>query len=115
MTNSEIVASFIVRILPERKDKVEPLLSTVEFVEIHSYDAGKFIITISDTDENTLFQQFTVIKQLAGVLSVELVFCGFSEDGPGRDMVKEDIPEWLNSDIDAKKIPYNGGIPKSIL
>jgi len=113
MTSCEIIASFIIRVTEDKKQGVEEVLLSMPHVETHGYEKGKLIITISSPNEDGLFHQYKRVRQIKGVLSTELVFCGFGEGGPNRDMVDGEIPDWLNSDIDAGKIRYGGGIPKS--
>ena len=112
MINSEIIASFIVRIPDEIRNEIEAGLFSIQSVEIHGYEKGKMIITIIASDDKGLYHQYNLVKRVRGVLSVELVFSSFTNGGPGREMVKGEMPDWLNSDIDAKQITYNGRIPK---
>ena len=112
MSSSEIIASFIVRVPPEKSEAIARDLIKHKALEIHANEKGKVIITISATDESGLFEEYKSIKGTKGVISTELVFCGFVGDGPSRDMVKGDIPDWLNSEIDAGKIKYGGRLPR---
>jgi len=112
MKTGEIVASFIVRFAVHNKINVHEELSKIEGLELHAFEDGKQIITIIATDEEGLMQQYGQVKRTKAVLSVELVFCGYGENGPGREFVNGEIPEWLNSDIDAGLITYNGRLPK---
>jgi len=112
MTKADIIASFIVRLPDNKRSEIEKTLTLIETVEVHAYENGKMLITINSPNEDGLFHQYKSIKQVSGVLSLELAFCGFVDGGPGRDMVTGDMPEWLNSDIDAGEIKYSGQIPR---
>ena len=114
MKQGEIIASLIVRLNENQYEDVKAKLESLKNLELHSYEQGKQVISIILPDENGLISYYRTIKNIEGVLSVELVFCGFDDKGAGPDGFKTYIPEWLNNDVDAGEIRYNGAIPKSL-
>jgi len=91
---------------------VEKELKAVESLEVHASEGGKIIITLCANSENGLFEKYKMIKAVKGTLSTELAFCGFAGEGPNREMVNGEMPDWLNSDIDAGNIKYGGRLPR---
>jgi len=106
MSSGGLVSSFVVKINPENYNKVSQELGKITDLEVHAYEHGKFVITLNSDNEDAMLNRYKHLKNTHNILSVDLVFTGF-DDGISEP-INGDVPNWLNEDIDARKIKYSG-------
>ncbi len=103
-----VVCSFVLKVNLDDFHEVSHQLNRLDGLEIHGHENGKIVITLDAESENDLIKSYRAMKQIKGLLAVDLVFAGF--EGEDDKVEFTALPDWLNTEIDARKINYSGKI-----
>ncbi|MCF6364594.1 MAG: chaperone NapD [Bacteroidales bacterium] len=104
-------------IVQTKKEHIENVISSLKnsgLCEYHMNDEkGKIIITVEGKGVEEEISKLQKIQKIENVISAEMVY-SYDEDELDklRENIDDKIPEWMNSDIDAKNIIYQGDLKK---
>ena len=74
------LSSVIVHCAPDQMANVSEQLGTLSGVEVHAADDGKLIATLEAESEQGVADLYEVVRQVAGVLSVSMVYHQYEPD-----------------------------------
>jgi nitrate reductase NapD len=105
------ISSVIVITKKNSTSDVIKTLNSINECEVHMHEGQKLVVSIEAEDIAAETGVMKEIENTAGVVSAKLVFA-YSENEIEDEMRKieqsANLPEWLNTDADAKDIPYSG-------
>lgn len=69
------IASLVVHVLPASLERVVQAMSGIEPAQVHgTHPDGKVVVTLEGHSAAFIMDQITLIRQIAGVLNVSLVY-----------------------------------------
>ncbi|MBP7646607.1 MAG: chaperone NapD [Comamonas sp.] len=74
--NEELhIASLVIHVLPAAVEQVAQSMATVETAHVHgTHPNGKLVITLEGPSAAFIMDQVALIRQIAGVINVSLVY-----------------------------------------
>ncbi|HIE35175.1 MAG TPA: nitrate reductase [Campylobacterales bacterium] len=111
------ISSCVIRCHPEDLKDVKKRVDESGVCEIHLVDEkGYIIVTIEGEEIEEEIKKLKTLQFLDGVLSAEMIY-SYSEEELEKarenfEIIKEEVPEILEKDIDAKDIVYHGDLKK---
>lgn len=110
------VSSIVVQTTADRVEGIVEVLKNSPLCDYHLHDEkGRIVITVEGAGTDEEIQKLKEVKMIEGVISAEMMY-SYSEDE--LTSLRDDIdssgvtPEWLNQDVRAQDIRYQGDLKK---
>ena len=110
------ISSIVVQCTAANVEMVVSELKSSELCDYHVHDEkGRIVVTVEGEGTEEEIQKLKQIKLIKGVVSAEMMY-SYSEDeliGLREDIDNSGVtPAWLNQDIPAEHIKYQGDLRK---
>jgi len=75
-----VISSYVIQAFPERSDEVAQAISAYEGVEVHEQIEDRLVVSIEAESTDATYELATLLSQLQGVVTVNLVYCNFEDE-----------------------------------